>query len=162
MAQEKRILQEAGAELAESPRPLEPQRQDSDSSVHPGLRSSLVNVPVTPGIHLGEYSPVSSGSSRPATSYFQHDPSKLRHSMAQSPTEAASGAQLHRDILRRMSLTGGGQGDEPQVEIDPRTANPTLGLSGGIISAAFCIPHSLQYRKGVDWVRADSPPFASA
>ena len=37
-------------------------------------------------------------------------------------------------------------------EIDPRAANPSLGLSGGVISATFCIPHSLKYRKGQDWV----------
>ena len=72
--------------------------------------------------------------------------------MAQSPSEAASGAKSNRDILRRMSLTGGLQRKDSLNEIDPRAANPSLGLSGGVISATFCIPHSLTYRKGTEWV----------
>jgi trehalose 6-phosphate synthase/phosphatase len=156
MAQDQRFFEEGSAELAESPGPLPGtlKREDSDNSGHPGLRSSLVNVPVTPGIHLGEYetSGSSGGGSRPTTSYFHHDISKLRETMAQSPAEAATGAKSHRDILRRMSLTGSKQRRESLSEIDPRAENPTLGLSGGIISATFCIPHSLQYRKGQDWV----------
>lgn len=150
-----RILREEGGsgELAESPAPLAPNREPSDDSVHPGLRPSLVNVPVTPGIHLGEYMSDSiSSTSRPTTSYFQHDIHRLRESLADSPTEAATGARSNQDILRRMSLTGGKQKSEPKVEIDPRAANPSLSLSGGIISATFCIPHQLKYRKGADWV----------
>jgi hypothetical protein len=142
-------FKDEGAELAESPAPLVPDRQES---VHPGLRSSLVNVPVTPGIHLGEY------ASRPTTgdsiSYFSHDPSKLRNNMAQSPSDAAAGAKTNHEILRRMSFPSPGlQRKDSMLDIDPRAANPTLGLSGGVISATFCIPHSLQYRKGQDWVR---------
>jgi trehalose 6-phosphate synthase/phosphatase len=142
-----------GAEFAESPRPITSGSQDS---VHPGLRPSLMNVPVTPGIHLGEYASEGSGDTQ---SYFTHDLSKLRHSMAQSssaqsPSEAASGAKSNRDILRRMSLTGGLKRQDSLNEIDPRAAFSTLGLSGGIISATFCIPHSLQYRKGAEWVGA--------
>jgi trehalose 6-phosphate synthase/phosphatase len=38
------------------------------------------------------------------------------------------------------------------ADVDPRAANPSLGLSGGVISATFCIPHSLQLRSGADWV----------
>jgi trehalose 6-phosphate synthase/phosphatase len=113
-----------------------------------------MNVPVTPGIHLGEYD--GSGDS---PSYFTHDINKLRSSMAkdssaQSPSEAADGARTNRDILRRMSLTGGPKRQETLNELDPRVTFSSLGLSGGIISATFCIPHSLQYRKGADWVGA--------
>jgi hypothetical protein len=36
--------------------------------------------------------------------------------------------------------------------MDPRAANPSLGLSGGVISATFCIPHALQFTKGSEWV----------
>jgi len=147
-----RFFREGSGELAESPAPLTTERQGSDDSGHsghPGLRDSLKNVPVTPGIHIGEYA--SDSSTRPTTSYFQHDISKLRETMAQSPTEAASGAKSNQDILRRMSLTGGRKRAESLTEVDPRAANPTLGLSGGIISATFCIPHSLKYRKGADW-----------
>jgi trehalose 6-phosphate synthase/phosphatase len=135
-----------GAELAESPAPLRP---DSQDSVHPGLRPSLTKIPVTPGIGLGEYD---SGSSSSDPSYFSHDISKLRNSMAQSPSDAASGARSHHDILRRMSLTSGRQREDSLADVDPRAANPSLGLSGSVISATFCIPHSLQYRKGADWV----------
>jgi trehalose 6-phosphate synthase/phosphatase len=136
-----------GAHFAQSPPPLSPDRQES---VHPGLRPSLVNVPVTPGIHLGEYE---KNSSKPSTtSYFAHDLSKLREGMAQSPTEAASGAKSNRDILRRMSLTGGIKRRETLTNVDPLAANPSLSLSGGVISTTFCIPHSLQLRKGAAWV----------
>ena len=75
------------------------------------------------------------------------------NTMAQSPTEAASGAKSNHEILRRMSLTGSLQGHEPLTDLDPRAAHPSLNLSGSVISATFCIPHSLQYRKGSDWVR---------
>lgn len=36
---------------------------------------------------------------------------------------------------------------------DIRNNNPDLALSGNIISATFNIPHTLDYRKGADWVR---------
>lgn len=136
-----------GAELAESPALLEPGRQES---VHPGLRPSLTKVPVTPGIGLGEYN---SGTSAGEPSYFTHNISNLRNAMAQSPSDAASGAKSHHEILRRMSLTSPGlPRKDSLVDVDPRAANPSLGLSGGVISATFCIPHSLKYRKGADWV----------
>jgi trehalose 6-phosphate synthase/phosphatase len=141
-------FKDEGAEFAESPRPLLADRQES---VHPGLRPSLVNVPVTPGIHLGEY------ASRPTTgdsvSYFSHNIAQLRNQMAQSPSDAAAGAKTNDEILRRMSVPSPGlQRKDSVLDIDPRAANPSLGLSGGVISATFCIPHSLQYRKGQDWV----------
>lgn len=135
-----------GADFAQSPRPLLPDRQES---IHPGLRPSLTNIPVTPGMHLGD-EPASKISD---PSYFFNDLSKLRDGMAQSPVEAASGATSNHDILRRMSLSSPGlQRKESLADIDPRAANPNLGLSGGVISATFCIPHSLQYQKGHDWV----------
>lgn len=36
--------------------------------------------------------------------------------------------------------------------IDPREEHPGLRLSGRVISAAFCIPHKLQFKAGSDWV----------
>jgi trehalose 6-phosphate synthase/phosphatase len=144
-------FRDEGAELAESPRPLLPDRQESPESVHPGLRPSLVNVPVTPGIHLGEYA--SWPNTGESTSYFSHDLSKLRQTMAQSPSDAAAGAKTNNEILRRMSLSSPGlQRKDSLLDVDPRAANPTLGLSGGVISATFCIPHSLLHRKNLDWV----------
>jgi trehalose 6-phosphate synthase/phosphatase len=72
---------------------------------------------------------------------------------AQSPTEAASGATSNQEILRRMSMSSPTmQRRDSLFEIDPRAANPSLSLSGGIISATFCIPFSLKHRKGQDWV----------
>jgi trehalose 6-phosphate synthase/phosphatase len=136
-----------GAELAQSPAPLEHGNQESG---HPGLRSSLTKVPVTPGIGLGEYN---SQSSVGEPSYFTHDVANLRNSMAQSPSDAASGARSHHDILRRMSLSSQTQQRHDSLaDVDPRAANPSLALSGGVISATFCIPHSLQLRSGADWV----------
>jgi hypothetical protein len=144
-------------ELVQSPRPLLPESQDS---IHPGLRPSLTNIPVTPGIGLGEYD---STQSTGTSSYFTTDLKKLRDNMettaAQSPSDAAAGATTNADILRRMSLTAPDLiGSAPVVEVDPRAGNPALGLSGGIISATFCIPHSLKLRKGSDWVRYTSVP----
>lgn len=129
-----------GAELTEEPRPLLPGRQES---VHPGLRPSVTNVPVTPGMHLGEYN--SSHDKNADSSYFTHNLSSLREGMAETP-------EANREVLKRLSLSGDGTA-ELVGEVDPRAANPGLGLSGGIISATFCIPHSLKYRKGQDWVR---------
>lgn len=143
------ILQEDGGELAESPAAFSTNTEDT---IHPGLRPSLVNVPVTPGIHLGEYASDSSSGALPATSYFQHDIQTLRETMAHTAEQAASGTPSNKDILRRMSLSEGRTRSDSLIDIDPRAANPTLGLSGGIISATFCIPHSLEYRKGADWV----------
>jgi hypothetical protein len=133
--------------LVESPRPIENlQRQES---VHPGLHTSITDIPVTPGIHLSTYALDSSGAI--AQSYFTHDVQKLRDELAQSPSEAAAGAKSGHDILRRMSLSGH-QRQVSLTDVDPRVANPALPLSGSVISATFCIPHSLQYRKGRDWV----------
>ncbi|KAG9234228.1 glycosyltransferase family 20-domain-containing protein [Amylocarpus encephaloides] len=70
--------------------------------------------------------------------------------MAQSPSDAASGARSNQEILRR-SLVSPIQRPDSVFEIDPRAANPSLGLSGGVISATFCIPHTLGFRKGSDW-----------
>jgi trehalose 6-phosphate synthase/phosphatase len=133
--------------LVESPQPIENlQRQES---VHPGLHPSVTDIPVTPGIHLSTYASDSSGAV--AQSYFAHDVQKLRDQLAQSPSEAAAGAKSGHDILRRMSLSGH-QRQVSLTDVDPRAANLSLSLSGSVISATFCIPHSLQYRKGRDWV----------
>lgn len=140
-----------GAELAASPGTIASDRQDS---LPPGLHPSVTNVPVTPGIGLGEYA---SQKNTGDSSYFVHDLSKLRETMAQSPSAAASGAKTNHEILRRMSLSGPGlKRQDSLLDVDPRAANPSLSLSGGIISATFCIPHSLKYRKGSDWVRFQS------
>jgi hypothetical protein len=133
-------------EVVSSPKPLGPERQDS---IHPGLLPSVTNVPVTPGIDLSTYASDISTAGNP--SYFSDDVSQLRGQMAQSPSEAAAGAKTDEDVLQRLSLANA-SAPEPAVEADPRVANPSLSLSGSVISATFCIPHILEHRKGADWV----------
>jgi trehalose 6-phosphate synthase/phosphatase len=133
--------------LVESPRPIETLPQQE--SVHPGLDPSITQVPVTPGINLSTYASDSSGAL--AQSYFTHDVQKMRDQLAQSPSEAAAGAKSGHDILRKISLSGH-QRQVSLTDVDPRAANPSLSLSGSVISATSCIPYALQYRKGRDWV----------
>ena len=73
--------------------------------------------------------------------------------MSKSTQEA--GAQDGHEILRRLSMSSGAQSRQSLSDTDPVAANPSLGLSGGVISATFCIPYSVEYRKGADraWVR---------
>jgi trehalose 6-phosphate synthase/phosphatase len=128
-------------------RPIEGlQRQQS---VHPALLPHVTEVPVTPGIHLGSYA---DGHHSVGQSYFGHDGNSHYSEWAQSPSEAAAGAKSDQDILRRMSLTSSHKRQDSLSDTDPRSAFPTLSLSGSVISATFCIPHSLEYRKGRDWV----------
>jgi hypothetical protein len=131
-------------EKAPSHRPEALQRQES---VHPSLLRP--EVPVTPGIHLGSYA--GDGHSDRGISYFSHDTDTQRNELGQSRGEA--GADSGQDILQRMSLSGGDNGEPSLADTDPRSAFPSLSLSGNVISATFCIPHSLEYRKGRDWVR---------
>ena len=141
-----RILKDNSSVLSDSPQPI----AESPESLHPGQHPSIVNVPVTPGIHLGEYASTSPDDhGRPATSYFSHNITSLREVM--SPSETGT-AQSDQEILRKISQGGGRARSESIVDLDPKSANPALGLSGGIISATFCIPHSLQHRKGQEWV----------
>lgn len=80
--------------------------------------------------------------------------------MDQTPSQLAEGAKDRQDVLRRMSLSDPRRYEEPISELsirDPRAAHPELGLSGNVISATFCIPQSLRYRKGQDWVSTISP-----
>lgn len=123
-------------DLVEPPRPLAPQRGES---LHPGQHPDITNVPVTPGIDVGEYG---SGDKHSGSSYFGSDMARLRGQMSQ--------AETGKDLLKKMTLSSKDQ--TPEVEPDPKTANPSLSLSGSVISATFCIPHSLEYRKGADWV----------
>lgn len=130
-------------------------RLASTQSIHPGRRPSLVNIPVTPGILVGEYDPTSPSES---SSYFFVNPSgatSLWNSMAQTP-EAPTGAQSDKGGLHTMGQAADARQDE--VERDPRSENPALNLSGGMISATFCIPYSLQHRKGADWVSSLCSP----
>ncbi|KAI9052337.1 hypothetical protein LZ554_003687 [Drepanopeziza brunnea f. sp. 'monogermtubi'] len=142
MSQKIPILLE-GESLPESPRPRLLNRQHS---IHPGLRPSVTDIPVTPGFQLGEYIPSPySAEDLEQASYFPRDTHKLRENMAHAPS-AASGAKSNQE-----DSTVGQARRKSSSEIDPRAANPTLNLSGSVISTTFCIPYGLTYRKGQDW-----------
>ena len=66
-----------------------------------------------------------------------------------SPSKAAAGVRDPHELLRRLSLVGAESSN--RVTVDPRAAYPALQLSGRIISATFCIPHSLGFESGQDW-----------
>ncbi|MCJ1319724.1 threalose-6-phosphate phosphatase [Xylographa vitiligo] len=68
---------------------------------------------------------------------------------ADSPAKAASGSRSSADLLRRLSLV---DGDRPAIPfLDPQVEYPALNLTGRILSATFCIPHTLGFRSGRDW-----------
>jgi trehalose 6-phosphate synthase/phosphatase len=116
---------------------------------------SVSEVPVTPGINSSAYV-LESGQSP----YFAGNIDSATGQVAQSPSEAAAGARSGHDILRRMSLAGSQQ--DSLADMDPRAAYPSLMLSGSVISATFCIPHLLHYRKGYDWVSLIPPEVETA
>lgn len=124
-------------------------------SGHPALQAAVVDTPVTPGIGLGSYdSTPESTASPPAASFFAEE--LARRDKPGSAGHTGPGVESNQEILRRISLSGIPRRRDSLDEIDPRAANPSLGLSGGIISATICIPHSLQYTKGSEWVRSPS------
>ncbi|MCJ1352593.1 MAG: threalose-6-phosphate phosphatase [Icmadophila ericetorum] len=112
---------------------------DAPQEVYPALGPSLVQSPEQVNQSLGQ-------PHWNANSYFApHDETGT----PDSPSRAASGAKSSRDLLRRLSLV---DKDRPVTpEVDPRLAYPSLNLSGGIISAAFCIPHALGFESGQNW-----------
>lgn len=137
-------------------------RTDTESSLPPHHRQSVVNIPVTPGIGLRTYS---SSSPEPndrdasgSPSYFQFKPSKdviaspdsLDDNMAAASSSApdAAAPESGHDVLRRISQSRGRGQSIAMI----KNEFPTLPLSGNVISATFSIPHSLKYRKGSDWV----------
>lgn len=162
---------EGPSNLSSQNRPENLQRTTSDESddLPPHFRSSVVDVPVTPGIGTATY--FSLDSSRDSTmhgtqdagspSYFSaqtpHDdvvasPDPLDDNMAAvTPVGADSAPISGHDILRRMSKS---RRNRRESVDDIRTAYPSLSLSGNVISATFNMPHSLKYRKGADWVSA--------
>ena len=70
---------------------------------------------------------------------------------------STAGSQLAGDsysgpeLLRRLSLVS--DTTIPQPSFAHPEGHPDLGLSGRIISAAFCIPYKLAFRSGEPWVR---------
>ena len=134
---------------------------ESSGDTHPALHPSTTSVEVTPDIEALISAPIvespdtqtpkqedrETGPQWNATSYFApREDSKA----SDSPTRFAAGAKNSADLLRRLSLTNGKRATIPAI--DPRASHAGLHLSGGIISAAICIPHSVGFRSGADWV----------
>ncbi len=128
------------------------------------LDPSITEVPVTPGVttdgqssYFQDPEPSTANTEGPdwnANSYFaprETDPTDSASAHPpDSPTKVAEGARSGAELLRRLSLVDGGR---PEIaELDPRAAHPGLNLTGGLISATFCIPHAVEYRRGADWV----------
>ena len=93
------------------------------------------------------FSPAPGQSQKSQNSYFTTPGSEAP---ADSPTRAASGSRSSAELLRRLSLV---DPDRPATPyLDPQVEYPALNLTGRIISATFCIPHTLGFRSGRDWV----------
>lgn len=135
-------------------RPSPPVHADSTDSLHPGLKPEITAVPVTPGLELGGYEPIS-GTPRPSSGYFPSaSPTEIENSPASKDTapKVSSEAGASRTANASAEVPRGSS----MSEIDQVSANPSLGLSGGVISATFCIPYSLEYQKSANWVRRRS------
>lgn len=151
------IIKDEGTVLAESPAILSGE-EESPVSIHPGLRPSLTEVPVTPGFHPTDYEDHPAEAGPPG--YFTKNPGREvgKSKMAQTPGEAIEDEPSNREVLRRLSLsshTAGAtrpRGASLAIDLDPRAAYPDLELTGNVISATFCIPNSLKFRNGADWV----------
>lgn len=136
--------------------------EETSEDTHPALHPSITSIPVTPGIdafnepNVDESPDVktptqensSSGPQWNANSYFAP---REGAKAPDSPTQFASGARSPADLLRRLSLINS---NRPAIrEVGPTESHPSLHLSGGIISATFCIPHSVGFKTGAEWVR---------
>ncbi|KAG9771991.1 glycosyltransferase family 20 protein, partial [Aureobasidium melanogenum] len=67
----------------------------------------------------------------------------------ESPANVAKGADTGKELLRRLSLVD--HKDAEALDVDPRTAYPSLRLSGNVISATFCIPYQLTHGPQGEW-----------
>ncbi|KAF1830914.1 hypothetical protein BDW02DRAFT_601239 [Decorospora gaudefroyi] len=136
-------------------------------STHPALHSDVVEVPVTPGVHLSgktayfdegaeeqdnklPFDPeqATPGPSWSANSYFS---SQQPRDGAGATVEKAAGAHSGDEVQSRLSDVPDPATKHDLVDVDPRAAHPELNLSGRIISATFAIPYSLGYSQGNDW-----------
>lgn len=143
--------------MSESSSPARvPEGQPNPVLVGPGIQalqpeaySKATNA--TPSLDMDKTHPVDSD----APSYFRNIPGSSAESM--EPTGVpSSGSEPRRktsageDLLRRLSLTGPTSPMSPGA--DPCAEHPGLGLSGRVISAAFCIPYKLYFKADSDWV----------
>jgi hypothetical protein len=144
-----------------------PQPLDTD---HAALHSRNTSDPVTPGVHLSGQSayidvtssehntdlPFDPETATPgpqwnANSYFA--PRGTPASRPDSPSELTKGAKTAEELLRRLSLAHDPSMKKDLADVDPRAAHPNLHLSGGIISAAFCVPYNIGFAPDLEWVR---------
>ena len=143
-----------------------PQRPvvDRQISVHPALRDDVTRVPVTPGV-LPEGGSAYIELKRPDSARSPYTPPSGSTSWGPwamsnrdgegrptSPTEVAAGARSGEELLRRLSLGGASERARDLANIDPRSSHDGLNLSGGIISATFCVPYSVAHCPGNEWV----------
>ena len=117
--------------------------------VHPALHPSITNVPVTPAF-VATPEQIDQPERHPQRNSNCYFAARGHDVPLNSPTKFASGAKTPAELLRRLSLVDDDRPTTP--EVDPKALHPGLGLSGGLISAAFCIPHSLGFESGKDWV----------
>lgn len=130
------------------------QEQTDSPNLPPHLRDTVTRVPVTPEFGNGENDedPGPLGDSQPT------NPLKLRSgSLSSGPVTAATVKALKQsksgvNLLRKAVENNADMATRRESLSDIRASNPDLALSGNIISATFNIPHSLDYRKGADWV----------
>lgn len=129
--------------------------QTDSPSLPPHERDTITRVPVTPEFENGEEGddPGRFGDSKPTI-----NPLNLRSgSLSSGPVSAATVKTLKQshsgiDLLKKAVENNADMATRRESLSDIRENNPDLALSGNIISATFNIPHSLEYRKGADWV----------
>jgi trehalose 6-phosphate synthase/phosphatase len=131
---------------------------DSVPDVRSVFHPSITPITVTPGVDtFGTSDYFEPHAQTTLSSPFGDD-----QRVPDSPSAVAAGARSGTELLPHMSLVSrSGIGSNP-ADVDPRTAHPTLGLSGGIISATFCIPYSAGLRGGAEWARLPKPTNSAA
>ncbi|KAF2457515.1 glycosyltransferase family 20-domain-containing protein [Lineolata rhizophorae] len=145
------------------------QQSSQDSEVHPALRNSVTDVPVTPGVTTGGGSSYTQPKDVKFAEERTQSPDQLNthdstapqwnanwsfpqaRARPRSPTEAARGARSAEDLLRRLSIDSDPKKKNELVDLGPKTAYPGLHLSGRVLSATTCVPYDLGFAPGVDW-----------
>lgn len=151
------------------PKVIERTSTNTSDDLPPHFRSSITNIPVTPGIGATTYKSAESSrdntinskantgepsyfSAQPPSDTIVASPNPVDDNMAAvTPYAEGSAPGSGQEILRRMSQSSH---DRRESIGNIRSAYPSLALSGNVISATFNMPHSLKYRKGADWVSA--------
>lgn len=126
---------------------------EADISI-PGTRTVSNENHVSPGTgsHIARNPPqhVLESIGADASAEYGHSSRNTGQSHS-GASEAAAGAWNGEELLRRLSLTGQSSRIDAEL-IDPRNAHPSLGLSGNVISASFCVPYKVGYTTTGEWV----------